>query len=271
MPLGRITIVDGHVHIYTCFSLPGLLEAAKSNFSMAARRNGASEHVGVLLLAEKQGDHWYQALRSASQGDERYGDWIVGPLAGDRCTLSAERKTGELLLIVAGRQMVTEEGLEVLGLATDALFDDGQPIQALVQAILDKSGLPVVPWAVGKWTGRRRRVVERLLASDLASKLCLGDNGGRPAFWRHVSLFRQAARGGVKILPGTDPLPLPSEEEQVGSFGFVIRDKLSDACPSEHLRELLLNPGTAVHPYGRLEGAFRFFGNQARIRLQREH
>lgn len=262
----RITIADGHVHIYDCFSLPRLLEAARANFAAQGRIQGAVRYTGVLLLAEASRDHWFQKLATSDEGHQRHGRWAITPVAGDPCALSARRDTGETLILIAGRQIVTQEGLEVLALLTDRLFSDGQHLEAAVQTVFDGGAVPVVPWAFGKWIGRRGRVVGQLLTSCPASSFCLGDNGGRPGFWRNVDLFRRAAKAGVKIVPGSDPLPLPSEEGRVGSYGFILEQEIANSHPSRQLKELLLDPSVTISAYGKLARTFAFIRNQLRIR-----
>ena len=93
-------------------------------------------------------------------------------------------------LLIAGRQIVTEENLEVLALLTDRKFEDGLPLQEVIQTVRENKGISVIPWGFGKWMGRRGRFLESALEEAENSELFLGDNSGRPVFWSRPSHFR---------------------------------------------------------------------------------
>ena len=79
-------------------------------------------------------------------------------------------------------------------------------------------------------------------------------------------VVKKAEEKGLRILPGTDPLPLASECCRPGSFGFTIQGSLSLEEPGEHIKQMLLNPKICLEPYGSLETPFRFIRNQLAIR-----
>ena len=70
-------------------------------------------------------------------------------------SLTASSKSGQDLSIVAGRQIVTAENLEILALGFDAGLDDGLPIDEVILAVQAAGALCVLPWGFGKWTGKR--------------------------------------------------------------------------------------------------------------------
>jgi hypothetical protein len=260
----RTVLVDGHVHIYDCFDLPGLFDAAYRNFSHAAQSSGAAaQFTGILMLTESKSDDWYQKQNIDTR---RAGPWNIHPVDGN-CALQAVRDSGEQLLIVAGRQIVTAEGLELLALATDRQFDDGLSLVKALQAVRAHDAIPVIPWAVGKWLGRRGRVLAKVIEDESDNGLFLGDNGGRPSFWKYSSHFMQARQAGLRILPGSDPLPFVAEASRVGSFGFSIGGEVSADQPVADLKKLLRDSSIEVHAYGNLEGTMRFVSNQIRLRL----
>ncbi|MGI9302373.1 MAG: hypothetical protein ACR2RB_06655 [Gammaproteobacteria bacterium] len=262
------TLVDAHVHIYDCFDLSLLLEAAWKNMQLAANQLGVPDlFAGVLMLAETRQDHWYERVRQYAECGQACDGWRFEQLSENDVALRARRGDDELL-IVAGRQIVTEEGLEVLALATDKMLTDGQPVADVIERIRDEGGVAVIPWAVGKWLGQRGEIVHRLLNAATRSPFLLGDNGGRPLFWRYPSHFKHAHGLNIKVLPGTDPLPLRHDAQRVGSYGFVLRQRLSDARPADDLRRLLLHPEVDVEKYGDLQGPFRFFRNQLGLRIR---
>ena len=274
MKTNNAIFVDGHVHIYNCFTLPELLDSAHRNFLALARITGTGPgFTGILMLAETCSDHWLQqmAVTSAneSSGSSLYTlPWTIS-LLPDKCSLLATRDTGETLYLVAGRQVVTSEGLEVLALATDKLFDDGEPIVELLAKIRGQGALPVIPWAVGKWLGKRGKLLSDVLDTESGKELYLGDNGGRPLFWKNISHFRQARAMGIPVLPGSDPLPFKSEPNRIGSFGFQLHGVISAEHPAKDIRELIRKNKTDVYTFGDLENPLHFLLNQTRLRMPR--
>lgn len=267
----NLTLVDGHVHIYNCFSIPRLFDAAYQNFTDAARViNPDANYTCVLLLTEACDDHWFRKLKSCSgksTGElcQQIRPWSIRSL-GEDCALMAECDSGEQLLIVAGRQIRTSEGLELLALAVDELFEDGRPLHECVDLARSRDAIPVIPWAVGKWLGDRGKVLTKMLAEASIGDFYLGDNSGRPVFWRNPSHFAMARRRGIRILPGSDPLPIAAEMRRVGRFGFIFNGGLSAERPVNDLRKLMRDDSNELVTYGSLEGAMRFISNQLRLR-----
>ena len=263
-----LILVDAHVHVYDCYDVAALLDAAHRNFSTEAQRHRMDDMFqGTLLLAETSRDNWYHSVIDGGH-NLAFGSWRFSPSDSDRHSLRAQRKTGESLVLIPGRQIVTSEGIEVLALLTDQLFKDGGMVEDILDQIQESGALPVLPWGVGKWLGSRGAIVTRILQKKSNSCFFLGDNGGRPFGWPEPTQLKEAAEAGIKVLPGSDPLPLPREASRVGSFGFGIRAALSSE-PAANLKEHLQNPGTEIFPYGRLARPIRFLRNQLGIRVRR--
>ena len=263
-----VLLVDAHVHIYDCFDICKLFDAAVYNFNKAAKKLGIEEgYTGVLLLAESSHDNWFQRARM----QEDAGSWLIEKTQ-DKVVLHARKLTDKVgnmdgLYIMAGRQIITAEGLELLALVTDSSFDEGLPIASTLSTVRQQDAIPVMPWAVGKWLGKRGKILSRLLEKEKNSDLCLGDNSGRPVFWRNPVHFRQARKNSMYIMPGTDPLPFSSEAGRVGSFGFMMQGQLTKSQPSYYLKKLLRSKDSQLITYGRLESPLRFIINQARLRI----
>ena len=261
-------LVDAHVHIYDCFDINKLLDAALRNFKCAANKLGVDDgFTGVLLLAETSQDNWFQQASMSGA----HGHWQIDKTP-DKTVLLTRPSTDtadnkNIIYIMAGRQIITAEGLELLALATDSVFEDGLSITAALSAVREHDAIPVLPWAVGKWLGKRGKLLSGLLKTEANSDLCLGDNSGRPVFWRNPSHFRKAIKSNMRLLPGTDPLPFSSEAGRVGSFGFMIQGKLTNTQPSTDLKQLLRNNTLQITAYGQLEMPLRFIANQVRLRI----
>jgi hypothetical protein len=263
-----IVIVDSHVHIHPGADVAAMLSAAASHFARVARRAAATRWQGVLMLAEMQGVDWFGAASSRHEASA-FGSWRVQRSESENLSLRAEAGDA-VITLVAGRQIATQERLEVLALATRSVFADGGDLQATIAAALEARAIVVLPWAVGKWLGPRGRLIEDAFAADRETKLLAGDNSGRPIFWREPRAFATVRARGRPVLPGTDPLPLRNAESRVGSFGFWMEGELPQSAPAGALRDLLGRAHAAqVHAFGRRETPWGFVRDQIGLRLQK--
>jgi hypothetical protein len=110
-------------------------------------------------------------------------------------------------------------------------------------------------------------VLDRLLKESETPLFFLGDNSGRPSFLPEPRQFGSAQASGIVVLPGSDPLPFPSEVSRAGGFGCWIDAEISERHPARDLRNILAGPGLVVHSYGRLETPFHFVRNQIKMQL----
>jgi hypothetical protein len=139
----------------------------------------------------------------------------------------------------------TAEGLEVLALGCVESFADGQPLEACLAFAAAHARWTVLPWGFGKWWFGRGRVVARVLQAagarrrDARSELFLGDNAGRAASLGQPRMFTRARQLGIRILPGSDDLPLRVPLTAAGSYGAVLAGPLDLEQPARHVRRLL--------------------------------
>jgi hypothetical protein len=256
-------LVDGHVHYHPCFGVREFLEAARSHFQAARREVGDPEAVGCLMLTESSWSHYFRAFGDGLI-ERASSDWTAEP-TGEPCSLIARRNGRAELFIVAGRQIVTRERLEVLALGSAQEYPDTLPIGEAVGLALSTGAVTVLPWGFGKWTGTRGRIVRQFLKSPMADELCIGDNGGRPALGPEPALFGLARERRVPILPGTDPLPLPAEATKAGRCGFVVPGPLDGRAPAAAVRKMV---ATRAQPrrYGSQERLATFIHRQMALR-----
>jgi hypothetical protein len=270
-----IACVDAHVHLHQCYDPDELLQNAYDNLSAAAR-NAADRNRPVayfLLLAECAPDDCFGSLRALAQGASNGAaglhlrQWSV---ATTEETTSVVARRGEReLFIVAGRQVACREGLEVLVLGTTHRFADGRPIRDVLREA-DALGVPrVIPWGPGKWFFRRGRLLNELVAEFRKPTLFLGDEGGRPAFWGYPQHFAQAARLGVRDLPGTDPLPFPHDVRKVGRMGIRVGIDLDPGRPGASLLRALTQVQAPLERFATLEPPLRFVRNQIGMQLRK--
>lgn len=218
------------------------------------------------MFTESAWAHYFRAFREGFLESEA-PDWTVESTDEDDSLLVTSRD-GARLLLIAGRQVVTSERLEVLALATAEEYEDGLPLREAAAMVASSGAVPVLPWGFGKWTGRRGRAVRNLLSSPAASHLFLGDNGGRPGLMWEPRMFRFARDRGVPVLPGSDPLPIPAEVRKPGRYGFVLRGHLNARSPATSIRAMIATRAPA-RPFGRLERLPTFVLRQTQLRCRR--
>ncbi len=265
--------VDAHAHLRPCFEVRAFLQAAYRNLSEEGGGESSSEKgftrvLFVLSTPAGEGIHRLERTSGQWMGEEP-GAWSSQNTEESVSMWVAPAGEGEQkMAIISGRQIVSQEDLEVLALGTRRQFEDGTSVSVLLRKIAQSGALPVLPWGVGKWWGRRGRVVRNLIEDTSLPPFLLGDNANRPAFWPRPSLFRRAEERGLKILPGSDPLPFPAEVQRTGSFGARLRGKLSLESPAQDLKNKLLDPSVEFRSFGRLETPLRFVRNQLKTQLR---
>lgn len=252
--------VDGHVHFHDSRRVARTLDAALFNFSLF--NDHGAPFAGVLLLAQSARERVFESLRDARST----GRWAVTSNPSEPMSLIASRQ-GSSILIVCGRQVRTRDGLEVLALGTCREFQDGLPIDKAVETVNRTDALAVIPWGLGKITGRRRLAVEALISSGAGKALFIGDNGSRLGVLGPPALIRKADGLGLRILPGTDPFPIAGDQQRVGRFGFLAEADLSNKTPWRSLRQWLLEREDSPHAYGQPCGLARFLRIQVGIQI----
>lgn len=271
-----VIAVDAHAHLHPCFDVRTFLERAHSNLSAAASQFSEGGRLAcvlfVLSTSAETHDGYHRLQRAFEQGahdrDAKSRGWERRDTV-EQVSACLTSCTGVPLVIIAGRQVVSREGLEVLALGTCQRFEDGKATEELVREVVEARAIPVLPWGVGKWLGRRGRLVEDLIDAPNLSPLFVGDNSHRPTFWPRPTLFERANNRGIKSLPGSDPLPFPREVRRVGSHGIILRGEIDLEKPAHDLKRRLLNSSTTLRQFGSREPPVRFVRNQLRIQLRK--
>lgn len=239
-------MIDAHVHLHDPALAMDDLRQAFDNFS--SQKIAANS--AVIMLAERKGYQVFNQLKKqliATDEDE---------------SLYFEHRAHRML-ILAGRQIVTAEGLEILGLASCTQIFDGLPVHQVIDHLLEEDALAVLPWGVGKWLGRRGRLVDKLIENSQPGRLFLGDNAGRPGLWS-VPQFNS----DLIVLPGSDPLPLNGSARAIGCYGALIEARLSSQTPAAELKKMIRSRRTPLQRFGGTSPALRFVSDQLRLRLQ---
>ena len=275
-PNTPLIIIDAHVHIHDCFDLPAFFESAWANCGTHARnQQHHGPFIGVLLLTESSWDHWFQRLQTLADQNKTISHntsnvWDIQRTNED-FTLFAQSTQDQKFLIVAGRQIVTKEKFEVLALLTSQTFQDGMNIQKSIEEVKKSGGIPVIPWAFGKWWGMRGKRLTELMMSSVMSNVFLGDNSGRPRILPYPSQFTLANTRGIRIFPGSDPLPISSENWRPCSVGLSLNGELDEASPGADLKRILQDAKTSLTPYFQHESVYRFIKNQVAMKMMKHH
>ena len=235
--------VDSHVHVRSCFDEKRLIDSAISH--LTATPNGQA----TIILTETATERVFEKWRD---GNCPYP--IEDP--NDNLSISINKK----LLVIGGQQIVTKEKLEVLSLFGKHSIPDGMTIGDTINAIRQRESIAVLPWGLGKWIGRRGQIVLETLRKW--PSVLLGDNSGRPPFWKWPRNLTNRV-----ILPGTDPLPAKCQNNLAGSYGFTITCSGSHSKPVELLRESLRSIKTRPSYLGKRQTLLQCAHSQLAMRL----
>jgi hypothetical protein len=264
-------LADGHVHFYRNFHESRCLQWAHANFHRYADILHLSGNIErVLLLTETSDADWFIRQRdSVALG-------TVSKVSGHRFICSAESNSlccshdsfGDLF-VIAGRQIITQDRLEVLALGLDTPYPDGQPLRKTLSDLQQRECMIVLPWGVGKWLGTRKEALLSLLVDLPPGSFFLGDSGNRPSFWPWPDFSQQTGRLPPVNLPGSDPLPLTNQEKRIGSYGFYLQGPLDQQRPFDDLRRKITLAHATIGTFGHPEKLVPFVYNQTAMQLRR--
>lgn len=254
-------VADTHVHVYPFYDLKKVFSAAFSNLSLLASSVNDSEAVRVVCLAERHDCDFYSSAACGALDWEMLKVDVKILEEGSSVHLR-RRGPGDELFLLPGRQIVTREKIEVLSLFSSLKVQDGLEIEKTIESITAAGGLPVLPWAAGKWIGKRKRLVSGTLKKTTA--LCVGDTSLRGIGVPQPSIFRYAREYSLPLIAGTDPLPIEREEAVIGSYGIYAVGEFDISRPSASIREMIMRSPNDIRIVGRRNGSLR-----AAIRLLR--
>lgn len=239
----RPILLDAHVHIHPGWFPETVFDAAAAGFARAE---------GALFLTESAGANAFAGLGG------RAGRWRVEE-TGEKVSRRLARDDGARLLLVAGRQVVAAEGIEIHAFGALEAPGDGAPARDVIAAI----DVACLPWGVGKWSGERGRLVRALIETG-PEDLIFADCGVRPSFWPRPALLRIAAAAGRRVLAGSDPLPVPRGETRAGGYGVTVAVDIDGPAPFAAIMAAVKG---APPVFGRLETPGAFLANQIAMQI----
>lgn len=251
----NIVAADGHVHVYPAYDIKAVFRHLIQNLDrlaglpagLAEPETIASRIHKLAFLAESREHDFFSRLQN--QDKSVVADGLEVASAPDPVCVTVDVRGAGRVCLVAGRQIVTRERLEILALAMRAKIPDGLPARDVIQKVIAAGGIPVLAWSPGKWLFARGRLVRDLIESDHAKVLCLGDTTLRPKLWPEPRLMQLARERGLAVVPGSDPLPFAGEERYAGTYGFVCQGAFDAGHPAVSIRQILIGPG-AITPAG---------------------
>jgi hypothetical protein len=261
-------LLDTHVHLYQPGELQGLLDAVHRHFhrwTAAAGRRPSESHWGLCLLEARTPGILAELARQVRRlpGPDAAGPWRL-EATGEDLRLKARHHSGAGITLFLGRQMVTRERLEVLSLGALPEMPAPQTLEATLAATVAAGGIAVIPWSPGKWLGPRGQAVARLVRETRqAPPFCLGDICSRPRLPGWPSPFREARRRGIRVLAGSDPLPLPGGWAKAGRYATRIDTPWQGDLTLAQLKQLLAPEGPNLQPVGTRLGLAAFLREQA--------
>ena len=228
--------LDAHVHIYPEYDLDALFTA----FAGRARRcapPGAGWAMAVLLRSF-QSD--LASLLAFSPGSR----WRIETRGGGDETAVVTDGDARIALFPA-RQVAARERVELLGFFGEAPVPDGLPLAETAERLRAAGYLPVIAWGRGKWLFKRGRIVSGLMADEARRdpRPLVGDSALRPPFWPEP-LFVRAARLGLRLTYGSDPLPGAAHARRAGQYATLVDAEPTTSCAAllRALREAPLRP-----------------------------
>lgn len=232
-------LADTHIHLYPRHDLSAVIGGAVSRLRKAAQSPGAA---CALFLTEGHGYSVFQGLKSGDVPPPPGFSLEPAPESAGLYVRHGENRT----LLIAGRQIVTAERIEILALGLESVPDEGQPALDVVAAVDAAGAIPVLAWSPGKWMFSRAEVVERLTrhAGDV---LRLGDSTLRCKGW---PLPQPMAAARFPVLAGSDPLPFPGDESAAGSYGIRMTLNLDESAPVSSIRRALRDETTPMTRIG---------------------
>lgn len=259
--------VDGHAHLYPCFPIGTFFGWAATNAAAHLPGAGRSSDVPIcIVLTEGRREAAFAKLFASV---DSVVDGIRVEPTQEASSLVVTTPTGARLFVIAGTQTVCDRRIEVVALGERVRDLDGRPLPAILEGVRAAGAIPVLPWGFGKWLGARGALVRETIRRSSPGALFLGDNGGR---WRSLGTpkeFKLAEHGGIPVLPGSDPLPLPHEVRRPCSYGFALDGAFDDDFPAQSVVRLVREMAESPRVIGERVSLRSFVRNQAELRWRR--
>lgn len=262
---GTMFFLDAHCHIYPCFSIETFFDSFFKNIrEIEHQTSSIITHSGI-ILTETNTCNFHTALHHDSSmleklrkhGYERIND----------CFISSQDPSAPPLKIYPGRQVSSIERIEVLALFREEPLPEDLSLETLLKEIRSQNGLPVINWAPGKWSGKRRKLVESYLKHHSKEAL-LGLSSLLPEGFSYPKIILDGMQADIPIIYGSDPLPFKGQESLAGSYGMLF-PLLQDVPPPADFARILEKPphSSSGKRSSILNTLYRLLGNEIQRRI----
>jgi hypothetical protein len=239
-------VADCHLHIYPFYRIGNVLRSCSRKLSQNIAQGEDGKRMG--FLAERSDCHLFRDLATGKNpGDGTYSVAATSEVGAIVLNFDGESP----LYLFAGRQIVTEEQLEVLALTIVEDLPDGRPTADTIESVRDSGGVPVLPWGIGKWLFKRGTIVSRIIRNAKTGALLIGDTSLRPSVWPEPGPMRMARERDLAVVSGSDPLPVPGEEFIAGSYCSKFEGEFDELKPVSSIRSILSDPEITIQPGGK--------------------
>ena len=256
-----LVIADTHVHLYPCYNLSRALTIAATNLNKLA---GTEHCIRTVFLTERAGCSAFKQIKNGTLQLDLPNTVIVN--SGGEESLSIVQNGSVLLILIAGRQVVSAENIELFALGRDLEIEDRLPAEEVLQRIIGSGAIPAFAYSPGKWIGARGWITDRILKSNRSAGLAIGDSSLRPSVWLSPPLFSAARELNLPIIAGSDPLPFAGEENLIGTYGILYNGHFDLNAPFESWKRILSEEKGAIKIVGRrsnlIEVARRLYLNK---------
>jgi hypothetical protein len=257
-------LIDGHVHIYPNFDFPTLISNTLKNAIIAQRTSAnRDDAIKVWLLTER---HDTTAFDMLAQQPVIEGYTIHKTKENESLLIKNAGTKEPILYIIAGRQIITKNNLEICCLCSRFYKEDRLLSEFdLVQEITKSGGIPTLNWAPGKWFGQRGKLVRTLMENLQSNQMLISDTSMRPTFWATPKLMIAAEKKGFKAIAGSDPLPFDGEEKMIATYASIVTGEFDYDKPAASIKKLFLNPETKLTRCGKRSKPIQWLGRQTKI------
>lgn len=257
--MNQLVLGDTHVHVHRGFDPGRFFRSALKNFSRYEYSTEGLETYRLLALTEKSTDSFFTSGNI--------------PLKSDQLSPTVKRievQPGRAVYLIAGSQIVSSEGLEILALNSVERYGDRLPFKQCIEVALNGGATVIINWCFGKWWGKRGKVLRSMLDSPRLGECFLGDVPLRLSPTIDSGMIRDLRQRCCGLLSGSDPLPIRIDESIAGSFGQQLRIATPlDLGSVNGVSSLLKLLGTQGSPYGSRNSLTTFLGRQLLNELSR--
>lgn len=261
--------IDGHVHLYENFDPDSFIESINRNFNKFAEtdENSSSDPIRMIFLTEAKENDFFSRLADNSLTLKNID--VHSEKTGEEGSILLMQNGDELFYIIRGRQIITEENIEILSVGPGPRIRDGLPAAEVLDQLKEREELAILAWGVGKWLFGRGKLVKNIINKSDYPYLLIGDNSARPSVWLKPLIYRKGEKLGIPIINGSDPLPLDGEAEKAGSYFFKLKGSFDPKKPLESIKKILSSDFKDIKLLGRRDSLSGFLKRQIKIQLKK--